>query len=108
MKFMKQHELDDIVQQANECHRKTVANKDSWLVVEQDKEEAALRLIDALDCRSDEGVTVGLIDAIITLGKVLADRDFTPPAVVEALKDLADDEDVKIIMDAANSVTENQ
>jgi hypothetical protein len=51
---MKQHELDEIVQQANECHRKTVANKDSWLVVPKDKEEEALGLVDALDCRSED------------------------------------------------------
>jgi hypothetical protein len=56
---------------------------------------------DALDCRSEEGVTVGLIDALITLARVLTDRDFTPPAVVEALKDLADDEDIQKIMNLA-------
>ncbi len=53
---------------------------------------------EVVDCRSDEGVTVGLIDAMISIARVLAHRDFTPPAVVEALKDLSEDEDVKTII----------
>jgi hypothetical protein len=101
-----EHELDDFVQQANACQRKTVVNKES----PKDKEEAALALVDALDCRSEEGVTVGLIDALITVARVLVHRDLAPAAVVEALKDLADDEDVKTIMDSAKSLagTENK
>ena len=50
------------------------------------------------DCRSEEGVTVGLIDALISIARVLAVRDLTPPAVREALLDLAEDEDVRKIM----------
>lgn len=46
------------------------------------------------DCRSDDGVTVGLIDGIISSARVLAKRDLSPPAVAEALKDLRADEDV--------------
>ncbi len=50
------------------------------------------------DCREEEGITVGLIDAIISIARILAKRDFTHPAVQEALKDLADDEDMARIM----------
>lgn len=45
------------------------------------------------DCRSEEGITVGLIDAIITLFRVLRRRDLSGLAITEALKDLANDED---------------
>lgn len=49
---------------------------------------------DPLDCRSPEGVTVGLIDGIIATARVLRVRDTSHPAVVEALRDVAADEDV--------------
>jgi len=58
----------------------------------------------ATDCRSEEGITVGLVDSIISIARVLAKRDFTPTAVVESLKDLADDEDVKSILETAKSL----
>lgn len=53
------------------------------------------------NCRDEEGVTVGLIDALISIGRILANRDLNQPAVREALKDLADDEDIaKILREA--------
>lgn len=45
------------------------------------------------DCRTEEGVTVGLIDAIITLFRVLRKRDLSGIETMEALRDLAQDED---------------
>jgi hypothetical protein len=45
------------------------------------------------DCRTDEGTTVGLIDAIITISRVLRPRNTSSHAAQEALKDLAHDED---------------
>ncbi len=51
--------------------------------------------ISETDCRSKEGVTVGLVDAVISLARVLRGRDLSNPAVVEALRDLASDEDVE-------------
>ncbi|MFB4307002.1 hypothetical protein [Actinomadura sp. GTD37] len=54
-----------------------------------------------LDCRSPAGVTVGLIDSIITAARVLRDRDLSHPAVREALADLAEDEDVARLMPAS-------
>lgn len=47
-----------------------------------------------LDCRSTDGVTVGLIDAIITTARVLRDRPCRGVPVREALADLAQDEDM--------------
>lgn len=49
------------------------------------------------DCRSEDGITVGLIDGIIAAARVLSKRDLSSPAVVEALKDIRADEDVAII-----------
>lgn len=54
-----------------------------------------------IDCRSEAGVTMGLIDAIISIARVAAKRDLKLPAVQEALKDFAQDEDInKIIYEA--------
>lgn len=50
------------------------------------------------NCRDEEGVTVGLVDALISIGRILAQRDLDQPAVREALKDLADDEDIAKIL----------
>lgn len=50
------------------------------------------------DCRSDEGVTVGLIDSIISIMRVLVHRDMDAECVREALKDLREDEDVKTVL----------
>ena len=52
------------------------------------------------DCRSPEGVTVGLVDCIITAARVLRGRDLRAPAVVEALRDLRADEDVRSLLHA--------
>lgn len=55
----------------------------------------------AIDCRSEVGVTVGLVDSLISISRVLARRDLTEPAVVEALADLRDDEDLHAILHPA-------
>jgi hypothetical protein len=52
------------------------------------------------DCRSDDGITVGLIDSIITACRVLRKRDFAPLPVQEALKDLAADGDFARLKEA--------
>lgn len=54
------------------------------------------------DCRSEEGITVGLIDALIAIGRVLAIRinSERTSAVKEALKDLRADENFKKILPA--------
>lgn len=45
------------------------------------------------DCRSEEGITVGVIDALITLVYLLRNRDTSPPVVKEALRDLGASEE---------------
>lgn len=53
------------------------------------------------ECRSPEGITVGLIDAINTVSKVLVLQDLSHPAVIEALRDLRDDpafQDIQLAM----------
>jgi hypothetical protein len=45
------------------------------------------------DCRSPDGVTVGLIDAIISISRVLKGHDLSTPAAREALLDLMEDDD---------------
>lgn len=53
------------------------------------------------DCRSEEGITVGLIDAVISICRVLAPRlkldSGSAAAVEEALKDLRSDSDVAAV-----------
>lgn len=61
-------------------------------------------MVDTIDCRSKDGITVGLIDSIIAISRVLVHRDFTTPAVIEALKDLADDEDLKTILETCHGL----
>lgn len=45
-----------------------------------------------VDCRSEEGITIGLIDTIMTCCAALRGRDLCHAQVVEALKDLRSDE----------------
>lgn len=48
---------------------------------------------DTTDCRTDSGITVGLIDALISIARVLAQRDLLATGVQEALTDLRSDKD---------------
>lgn len=50
------------------------------------------------DCRSEAGITTGLVDAIISICRVLAPRDLTLSG--DALADLAADEDFAVIVAA--------
>lgn len=50
------------------------------------------------DCRTDEGKTVGLIDSIIFIARILAERDLSSPTIQSALRDFRGDEDVKKLM----------
>ncbi len=61
-------------------------------------------LTKSLSCRSDEGVTVGLIDGIIAVSRVVVRRDLTQPHVIEALRDLASDEDIASLFAVARSL----
>lgn len=56
-------------------------------------------------CRSEEGITVGLVDAIIAINRVLAERDLSTANVQEALADLLEDPDLQTIRDARQAAT---
>lgn len=51
-----------------------------------------------IDCRSEVGITVGLVDSLISIARVLARRDLTDHDVLEAIKDLRSDEDVAYLL----------
>jgi hypothetical protein len=59
------------------------------------------------DCRSAVGVTVGLIDGIIAMARVLRGMDQSSPEVQEALLDLRSDEDFAILTGALQ-IEENE
>lgn len=54
-----------------------------------------------ISCRSEEGITIGLIDAVISICRILANRDFSSVQVQEALKDLVEDEDLEKVLNKA-------
>lgn len=60
------------------------------------------------DCRSEEGITEGLISSLISICRVLAERDLSPLVVQEALLDLLGDEDLAAVLDEAKKVHEGQ
>lgn len=63
--------------------------------------------VEPLDCRSEEGVTVSLIDAIISIGRILSKRTLTESKHVrEALKDFLLDADLGLILSVAETVFE--
>lgn len=51
------------------------------------------------DCKSEDGITVGLIDALISVARILKHRDKKSVEVVEALKDLRADEDIAFLLE---------
>lgn len=59
-------------------------------------------MTETVDCRSPDGITIGLIDGIIATARILRERDLSTPAVFEALQDLADDEDVAWLLGCAD------
>jgi hypothetical protein len=46
------------------------------------------------DCRTSEGIAIGLVDGIISMARVLKRMNIRESAYIEALKDLRSDEDV--------------
>lgn len=53
---------------------------------------------DTIDCKSDVGLTVTLIDSIMATATILLGRDLRAPAVQEALKDLKHDQDLRVLL----------
>lgn len=60
------------------------------------------------DCRSEAGVTIGLIDAIISIARIVAKRDLQIPEVEEALMDLYEDNDMFVLRMAAQRIEESR
>lgn len=58
-----------------------------------------------IDCDSEEGVTIGLIDAIITAAHVLRGRDLTSSGVQEAIMDLRSNWLVRSLMGIEERIT---
>lgn len=50
------------------------------------------------DCRSENGITIGLVDTLITLCRILKVRDLSDNNVKQALKDLSEDEDFNFLV----------
>ena len=50
------------------------------------------------DCREDVGITVGLIDSLISISRVLRHRLSNDENILGALEDLSDDEDLRFIL----------
>lgn len=55
------------------------------------------------DCRSEEGITIGLVDSLISICRILAKRDLEGFNVGQALCDLVSDEDFNFVMDKGSS-----
>jgi hypothetical protein len=55
-----------------------------------------------IDCRSKEGITIGLIDSIMTAVRVLDGRDIGGENIKEALKDLAADKGLRRLIDTGD------
>lgn len=62
-------------------------------------DDLAISTISRTDCRSPDGVTIGLIDGMIAMARVLRKANLSSPEVQEALKDFTADEDVKFLME---------
>lgn len=54
-------------------------------------------------CRSEEGITVGLVDALMSILRVLAPRNLSTKNVREALLDLRGDPDLGVVMAATGA-----
>ena len=52
-----------------------------------------------ISCRSKTGVTIGLVDAFITLSRLIKDMDLSDSDIQEALLDIGDDEDFSYFLD---------
>lgn len=52
-----------------------------------------------VDCASDEGITIGLIDGMIAMARIVASRDWSHPAVREALADFKQDATLRTLLE---------
>lgn len=82
------------------AHLRVMVNSDQ--LANPIPEIADLPKVSETDCRSPVGITVGLIDGMIAMARVLRQRshgDLSAPEVQEALKDFTTDEDVRWLME---------
>ena len=61
-----------------------------------------------ISCRSDEGITVGIVDAIITSLRLLKNRDLKSQSVQEALLDIGDDSDFDYLLSSIKNAKETK
>ena len=59
-----------------------------------------------ISCRSDEGITVGLVDSFITNLRLLKSRNLKPNSVQEALLDIGDDPDFDYFLEEIKKAKE--
>lgn len=53
---------------------------------------------EVVDCSSDAGITIGLIDGMIAMARIVASRDWSHHAVREALADFKQDATMRTLM----------
>lgn len=51
------------------------------------------------ECKSETGITIGLMDGLLAIAQVLVKRDWSSPEIQEVLQDLRQDDNLKKIMD---------
>jgi len=60
-----------------------------------------------LDCKSEPGLVVGMIEAIMTLAAMIWEKlPSDHPAVIEALRDLRTDPDLRSLLEVVDDVYE--
>lgn len=76
-----------------------VAKVSDLMETYDDFEGLGVMTISSTDCRSPDGITIGLIDGMIAMARVLRKANLGAAEVQEALKDFTADEDVKWLME---------
>lgn len=67
-----------------------------------------------IDCKSNEGLVIGLVDSIMTIATILrkllntALSERERAGINEALADLADDKDVKLLIEEARTIAQGR
>lgn len=59
-----------------------------------------------IDCKSEDGITIQLIDTVMMCASLLSQRNLTSDSVIEALKDLSNDGDVSKLIERADYADE--
>lgn len=82
-------------------------NKPAWFEEQYEVVNKAIvkaqNLQKITECSSEDGITIGLIDSILTSAKVLRSRNLDNPEVGEALKELVSSTELSYLLDQGNS-----